>query len=56
MLSLLVVRQKLKFEVYHEANPPKLVGTAESTLGEVFGSPDNGLKKDLIDRKAKKSG
>lgn len=43
MLDL--VRQKLKFEVYHQSSPPKLVGTVEATLGEIFGSPYNGLNK-----------
>ena len=41
--------------VYHEANPPKLVGMTEVTLGEVFGSPHNGLRKDL-QAKNKKTG
>jgi hypothetical protein len=30
---LTLVRQKLVFEVYHEASVPKLVGKVESTLG-----------------------
>ncbi len=28
-----LVRQKLKFEIYHQSNPPKLVGLTEATLG-----------------------
>jgi hypothetical protein len=50
------VRQKLVFEVYHFDKPPKLVGKAESTVGEIFGSPNNGLKKPLFDRNGKISG
>ena len=42
--------------MFHEANPPKLVGRVETTLGEIFGSPNNGLTRDLLDNKNKKSG
>ena len=46
-LFYLSVRQKLIFEVFHEAKPPKLVGRAETSLGEIFGSPEHGLVRDL---------
>ena len=45
--NLILVRQKLVFEVYHMDKPPKLVGKAESTVGQIFGSPSNGLKNGM---------
>jgi hypothetical protein len=30
---IILVRQRLVFEVYHMDKPPKLVGKAESTVG-----------------------
>lgn len=50
------VRQMLILEVYHEASPPKLVGKAECSVGEVFGSQSNGLRKPLTNFKDKKTG
>ena len=51
IVSLNLVRQKLLFEVFHEAKPPKLVGRLEATVGEIFGSPTNGLIRNLADEK-----
>jgi len=45
--SIFLVRQKLVFEVYHESKPAKLVGKTETSLGEIFGSPEHGLVRDL---------
>lgn len=55
-LSLNSVRQKLVFEVYHFDKPPKLVGKAEASVGEIFGSPNNGLKRPLLNRSNKVDG
>ena len=55
-IVLNLVRQKLKLEVYHEASPPKLVGRCESSVGEIFGSPHNGLNKPINNQKGKKTG
>ena len=51
-----LVRQKLRLEVYHEDKPAKLVGALNTTIGEIFGSPQNGFKKDIINNKGKASG
>ena len=56
MNSWLIVRQKLRLEVFHEHNPPKLIGIAETSIGEVFGSPTNGMKKILTNEKKEKGG
>jgi hypothetical protein len=42
--------------VFHEDSPPKLVGEVETTLGEIFGSTNNGLRKELHDKKGKRGG
>ena len=52
----MVVKQKLIFEIYHESKPPKLVGTVESSIGEIFGSPYNGMIKPLINQNKKEQG
>ena len=54
--SWLIVRQKLRLEVFHEHNPPKLIGIVETSIGEVFGSPTNGMKKILTNEKKEKGG
>ena len=46
----------LILEVYHEASPPKLVGKTECSVGEVFGSQTNGLRKPLTNHKNKTTG
>ena len=35
----------LEIEVYHEASPPKLIGKAEASIGEIFGARQKGLKR-----------
>lgn len=52
----MVVRQLLLFEVYHESNPPLLVGTAEASVGEVFGSREKRCIKPLLDKQGKEAG
>lgn len=54
-LYLYPVKQKLIFEVYHYEHNPRLVGRMESSVGEIFGSPEHGLIRDLIN-KTKKAG
>ena len=44
---LIIVKQTLVFEIYHYESPPKLVGKMESSVGEIFGSPEHGLIRDL---------
>lgn len=56
IFCLNLVRQKLRLEVYHEDKPAKLVGALNTTIGEIFGSPQNGFKKDIINNKGKASG
>ncbi len=55
MIIYPIVKQKLIFEVYHEAKPPKMVGKTETSLGEIFGSPEHGLVRDL-ENNGKKQG
>ena len=45
LLLLSIVRQMLEIEVYHEASPPKLIGKAEASIGEIFGARQKGLKR-----------
>ena len=53
---LISVRQKLTFQIYHEANPPQLVGKFETSLGEIFGSPTNGLIRPIKNKEDKEGG
>ena len=50
------MRQKLTFEIYHDEKHPKLIGKLESSVGEIFGSPINGLIKPIVNQKGEETG
>ena len=46
----------LIIEVYHEASPPQLIGTVQTSIGEIFGARQKGVDKEIMDKKNKSKG
>lgn len=42
--------------MYHEASPPKLIGTVTASIGEIFGARQKGLSREIMDTRNKSRG
>ena len=52
----MLVRQKLTFEVFNDGKSPVLIGRLETSVGEIFGSPTNGLIKPIKNVEGEETG